>query len=118
MANPLRRLARYGKPYQGQLRVAVVAMAAYGAANGGLVYLFRPVLNDVLAAEGVPDQGQLTFLVAAILGCTVLKGVGAYFSVYLMADIGQAVVRDLRNELFGHVVGSRRVSLRAATWAR
>ncbi len=105
MANPLRRLARYGKPYQGQLRVAVAAMAAYGAANGGLVYLFRPVLNDVLAAEGVPDQGQLTFLVAAILGCTVLKGVGAYFSVYLMADIGQAVVRDLRNELFGHVVG-------------
>ena len=105
MDRPFERLVRYGRPYRRQLCIAVVAMAGYGAANGGLVYLFRPVLNDVFAAAGPPDQGQLNLLVAAILGCTVLKGAGAYFSVYLMADIGLSVVRDLRNELFGHVMG-------------
>jgi len=103
--HPLERLVRHGRPYRRQLCLAIVAMAGYGAANGGLVYLFRPVLNDVFAAAGPPDQGQINLLVAAILGCTVLKGAGAYFSVYLMADIGLSVVRDLRNELFGHVVG-------------
>ena len=105
MDHPLERLVRYGRPYRGQLGLAVAAMAVYGAANGGLVYLFRPVLNDVFAVAAAPDQGQLNVLVAAILGCAVLKGIGAYFSVYLMAGIGLSVVRDLRNELFGHVVG-------------
>ena len=105
MDYPLQRLVGYGRPYQRRLRLAILAMAVYGAANGGLVYLFRPVLNDMFAAAGAPDQGQINLLVAAILGCTVLKGIGAYFSVYLMADMGQSVVRDLRNELFGHVVG-------------
>ena len=105
MTRPLQRLAGYGRSYHGKLRFAIAAMVVYGAANGGLVYLFRPVLNDVVEAEGAAGQARLAFLVAAILGCTVLKGVGAYFSVYLMADVGQSVVRDLRNELFGHVVG-------------
>ena len=105
VASPLQRLVGYGRPYQRKLRRAIVAMAAYGAANGLLVYLFRPVLNDVFAAAGAPDQGQLRFLLGLILGCTVLKGIGAYFSVYLMADVGQSIVRDLRNELFGHVIG-------------
>ena len=105
MTRPLQRLAGYGRSYHGKLRFAVAAMVVYGGANGGLVYLFRPVLNDVVEAEGAAGQAQLAFLVAAILGCTMLKGVGAYFSVYLMADVGQSIVRDLRNELFGHVVG-------------
>ncbi len=105
MDNPLERLVRHGRPCRRQLQLAILAMAVYGAANGGLVYLFRPVLNDVFAVAGPPDQRQLNLLVAAILGCTVLKGIGAYFSVYLMAGIGLSVVRDLRNELFGHVVG-------------
>ena len=104
MASPLQRLIGYGTPYRGKLRRAVAAMAVYGAANGLLVYLFRPVLNDVFAAAGAPDQRQLGFLLGLILGCTVLKGIGAYFSVYLMADVGQSIVRDLRNRLFGHVV--------------
>ena len=105
MTRPLQRLAGYGRSYHGKLRFAIAAMVVYGAANGGLVYLFRPVLNDVVEAEGAAGQARLAFLVAAILGCTMLKGVGAYFSVYLMADVGQSIVRDLRNELFGHVVG-------------
>ena len=105
MDHPFQRLVRYGTTYRRQLRLAIVAMALYGAANGGLLYLFREVLNDVFTAAGTPDQRQLNFLVAATLGCTVLKGIGAYFSVYLMADIGLSVVRDLRNELFGHVMG-------------
>ena len=32
------------------------------------------------------------------------KGIGAYFSAYLMTDIGQRVVRDLRDQLFRHIL--------------
>src|SRR4029078_10508330 len=32
------------------------------------------------------------------------KGLGSYFSTYLMTDIGQRVVRDLRDQLFRHIL--------------
>src|SRR5262249_4657450 len=39
------------------------------------------------------------------IGLYLLKGIGAYLSGYLMADVGQRVVRDLRNVLFTHILG-------------
>jgi subfamily B ATP-binding cassette protein MsbA len=41
----------------------------------------------------------------AIIGLYFLKGVGAYFSDYVMTDVGQRVVRDLRDRLHTHMVG-------------
>ena len=41
----------------------------------------------------------------AILALYALKGLGAYLSSYLMADVGQRVVHDLRNQLFRHMLG-------------
>ena len=34
----------------------------------------------------------------------LFKGLGAYLSTYLMTDVGQRVVRDLRNRLFRHIL--------------
>ena len=35
----------------------------------------------------------------------LVKGVGAYLSAYWMTDVGQLVVRDVRNALFAHILG-------------
>jgi subfamily B ATP-binding cassette protein MsbA len=40
----------------------------------------------------------------AIVGLYLMKGIGGYFSDYLMADVGQRVVRDLRNRLHAHLL--------------
>ena len=40
-----------------------------------------------------------------ILGFALAKGIGNYFSAFLMADVGQRLVRDLRNDLFHHTLG-------------
>ena len=37
--------------------------------------------------------------------CTCSRAIGAYLSGYLMTDVGQRVVRDLRNVLFRHILG-------------
>ncbi len=39
-----------------------------------------------------------------MLGLYLFKGLGAYFSTYLMTDVGQRVVRDVRNQLFRHIL--------------
>ena len=41
----------------------------------------------------------------AIVVVYLFKGLGAYFSAYLMTDVGQLVVRDVRDALFGHMLG-------------
>ena len=97
--NPVLRLCQYGYPYRGRLGAAVVAMVFYAAASGALAYLFKPIFDQVL-----PNQTGFTWVVSAIIGFSVFKGIAAYFSVYLMTDVGQRLVRDLRSQLFGHIL--------------
>jgi subfamily B ATP-binding cassette protein MsbA len=53
----------------------------------------------------LPTRENLFPIAAAILVVYLLKGVAAYLSGYLMTDVGQRVVRDLRNLLFRHILG-------------
>src|SRR5688572_8704862 len=75
-------------------------MAVYGAASAGVAALIQPIFDDVLSS-----RANLGPIAVAILGVYVVKGAGAYLSGYLMTDVGQRVVRDLRNVLFRHILG-------------
>src|SRR5688500_6644731 len=75
-------------------------MIVYGGASAGLLMQVRPIFDEVL-----PKRENLGITIAAILGFYVLKGLGAYVSGYLMTDVGQRVVRDVRNVLFRHILG-------------
>jgi subfamily B ATP-binding cassette protein MsbA len=97
---PLFRLLEYARPYRGRLATALLAMAIYGAASAGIAYLIKPIFDDVL-----PTGESLGTVALALLVLYLLKGVGGYASSYLMADVGQRVVRDLRNVLFRHILG-------------
>jgi subfamily B ATP-binding cassette protein MsbA len=96
----LSRLWTYAQRYRPRLAAAMVAMAVYGAGTAGVATLIRPIFDEVL-----PTQRNLLPITVAILGVYILKGLGAYLSSYLMADVGQRVVYDLRNELFRHMLG-------------
>ena len=97
--NPILRLLRYAIPYRGRLVAALLAMAVYAAASGLLAMLIKPIIDDVL-----PSRERLGFVAAMLVACYVFKGLGSYASVYLMTDVGQRLVRDVRNELFGNML--------------
>ncbi len=97
--NAFRRLLTYARPYRGRFILAVAAMVVYAAADGTLVYLVKPIIDDVLA-----NQKGLAWVSAAILIIYVSKGVGTFASTYLMTDVGQRVVRDVRDRLFRHIL--------------
>ena len=96
---PFFRLLRYARPYRGRLAAALAAMIVYGAASAGLVLQVEPILDAVL-----PAQAYLTQTIVTILILYVAKGIGGYASNYLMTDVGQRVVRDLRLLLFRHIL--------------
>ena len=98
--SPVRRLWAYAWPYRGRLAGAFLAMAVFGAGSAGLAYLIKPIFDDVL-----PNRQRLDVVAAALLGCYLLKGIGAYASTYLMTGVGQRVVMSVRNDLFQHIVG-------------
>jgi subfamily B ATP-binding cassette protein MsbA len=75
-------------------------MLLYAAGNVGLAALVKPVIDDVLS-----QQERLTWVGWGIVAMYTLKGLGSYGSSYLMADVGQRVVMDLRNKLYRHILG-------------
>ena len=97
--NPLHRLIAYARPYRGRFVAAFAAMLVYAAGSAGVVALIQPIFDEVL-----PDSGKLGLWAWMVGAVYVAKGLGGYFSVYAMTDIGQRVVRDIRNKLFRHIL--------------
>jgi ATP-binding cassette, subfamily B, bacterial MsbA len=93
------RLFQYSKPYRRRLGWAVVAMVIYASGSAGLAYLIKPIFDNVL-----PNQEHVAWTAWAIVAVYLLKGLGSYGSSYLTADVGQRVVRDLRNDLYRHIL--------------
>ena len=98
--NSFIRLLRYAKPYRGRLAWAVLAMVIYAVASALVIYLIRPILDELL-----PRKEGLRTIALSLIGLYFLKGVGSYFSGYLMEDVGQRVVMDLRDRLYAHILG-------------
>ena len=98
--NALYRLLAYARPYRARLAGALAAMVVYAAASAALVTLVKPIFDSVL-----PARERLVSTIVAILIVYAAKGFGAYLSQYLMTDVGQRVVRDLRNRMFRHMLG-------------
>jgi subfamily B ATP-binding cassette protein MsbA len=96
--NPLQRLFGYARPYRGRFAAAIAAMVVYAAATAAVAALIKPVIDQVL-----PKGESLAWSMALLL-VYVIKGLGAYGSAFVMTDIGQRVVRDLRDQLFRHIL--------------
>ena len=96
----LQRLFSYSRPYRGRLAWAFAGMILYAIGTAGLAWVIKPIFDSVL-----PTQQRVAFVAWIIVGVYLLKGIGSYVSSYLMADVGQRVVMDLRNALYAHILG-------------
>jgi subfamily B ATP-binding cassette protein MsbA len=116
--NDLRRLLRYARPYRGRVALAIGAMVVYAIGQAEVALLIQVVMDGLIAARTSGSAALLSSTGIAIakpviiysIPVTILlaylcKGLGAYVSSFLMADAGQRVVRDLRNALYGHILG-------------
>ena len=98
--NAFKRLLRYAAPYRGRLIGAFVAMVCYAIGSAAIVRLIVPLFDKVLARHQ-----RLEYVAVLSVAAFFLKSVGDYASDYLMTQVGQRVVTDLRNQLFRHTLG-------------
>jgi len=73
---------------------------------GRLPALLRePLVSALKALQSRVDDRSLPWIIAALPVTMILRGAGAYLSLYCMTWVGAATVHDLRSRLFRHLTG-------------
>jgi subfamily B ATP-binding cassette protein MsbA len=102
LAAVARRLSRYLKPHWLLIAAAVVPASIYAVINSFVPQL----MSEVIKALGNPGAAKDAWWVP--LGFVVLFPIRSamdVLTIYGLAWVGRSVIRDLRNELFGHYLG-------------
>src|SRR5437763_4799040 len=117
----LRRLLTYLRPHWDKFTLATVAMLAGALLQSAINALVVPIFDQALGGTHgtgqhsktlfalqrlIPDSGFAAWRSIAILLIifTITKGIAEYFSIYLMARVGQESVLRLRQDLFAHLL--------------
>ena len=112
----VRRVASSFSPYS--LHVAGIALLILVTAGLGVVnpFLIRSVFDDALfPGSGGPDLALLWVLSGIMTGATIVTGGLGILQTYSTNIVGQRVMRDLRDRLYGHL---QRLSLGFFTGTR
>jgi ATP-binding cassette subfamily B protein len=110
-----RRIVALFRPYRGRvgLIVAVIVVSSGLSVVGAL--LIKVVFDDALFPKGGPNLPLLFELVAVLIAIPIITGVLNIVQAYYTNWVGNRVMRDLRDRLFGHL---ERMSLAFFTGTR
>lgn len=117
------KLLRFIRPYKGLFGLASICMIFSSIFEGVQLGMIIPfvdrvftnkkiiipakvpafVSNFVDKINNIPPNTLLMYMTASLITLFLLKGFFAYWQSYLMSDIGQKVVRDIRDKLYGHL---------------
>ncbi|GBG58035.1 multidrug ABC transporter ATP-binding protein [Sporomusaceae bacterium FL31] len=98
--NTYKRLMYYVRPYLPRLTVAVLCIIAAASANLYVPWVIKEVIDKVLAEK---DMIMLNTIAFGIVVVYLLRGVFFYGQTYLMSYIGQRVIIDIRQAIYGHL---------------
>lgn len=96
-----RRLLGYVVPYWHGFAVAIVAMAVYAATETGFAALMKPLLDEGFVAKNLQ---AIQYMPVLLVGLFLVRGVAAFLSSYCMAWVGRRVVKDVRGQMFNHLL--------------
>lgn len=117
------KLLKFVRPYLGSFSIATVCMAFSAAFDGVSLAMLVPLTDKVLTNKKIIIPGKLpqflsdfvdkinntepaallNYMAVSILVLFFLKGLFGFFQGYLMSDIGQKVVRDIKAKLYAKI---------------
>ena len=99
----VRRAAESFRPYTWQVIgvvLLILVTAGLGVVNPVLI---RSVFDDALFPPGGIDMRMLWILSSIMIAATVVSGALGILQTYLTNEVGQRVMRDLRDRLYSHL---------------
>ncbi len=114
------KLLQFVRPYKWQFLIATVCMGVSAVFDGVSLGMMVPLADRVLTNKKIivptklpdfllafvdkinntPPQVLLNYMLVAVLLLFLFKGVFGFFQSYLMSDIGQRVIRDIKSQLY------------------
>ena len=111
-----KRLVAYIKPYRSRLAIAVVCMFGFSVTNAlvsaipyivinGMVNKEQVVIDNIPHAKFLPViQFPVYWIPILVVLLVLIRGIFDYVSNYEMASIGIRAVRQIRDDLYKHLV--------------
>ena len=98
----IRRLLREAlRPYRLVLAAAALCMILVAASNAAPMWLLQHVIDKVFIAR---QREYLWPIGGAVFALFLVKSIGSYLQEVLLAYVGQHIVSDTQNRLFGHLI--------------
>ncbi len=102
--NLLRRMSRYMRPYHTAFWISVVLTILLAAVAPALPMLIQHTLDNYILNF---DTAGLSYMLIAMLGLVVVQTLIRYYHTLMTNTLGQSVIRDIRIQVFNHIVQLR-----------
>ncbi len=92
-----KRLLKYLAPYKWKLVIAGLCMMGVALTTASVAVIVKDVMDGIFIAK---DKRLLYTIPVIVMAIYLVKGVCDYGQYYLMAFVGQSVIRDLRDHMY------------------
>lgn len=96
----LHRLYRIISPYKAKLLVAMLTMIFFSGFTAAQAWVLKPVIDEIFVKKDITVLALLPFGIVIIF---LLKAVSYYIYTFLLEQVGQSVIRDVRTTIFSHI---------------
>jgi len=96
-----RRLLTYVVPHWKMFLFAIIGMIGFSATEVGFPALMKPLVDDSLIARDPDTIALIPILLVALFAVRIVVN---FISTYCMSRVGRAVIKQLRKEMFEHLL--------------
>lgn len=96
-----RRILSYVKPHRWRIAVSIIASLGIAGSDAILAKLVQPFIDRLVIAG---DRDLARWVPLMVIGVATLKGVSMYVQKYFVQTCGQLTLKDIRNDLYRHLV--------------
>lgn len=100
----VRRIFQYIKPYKTKFFFAVVITLSLSALAITRPLIIKLTIDKYIIAK---DADMLLVMVIALLGALTIEALFQFLNIYITSTIGQSIIKDLRNQVYNHILNFR-----------
>lgn len=98
------RIFQYIKPYKTKFFFAVVITLSLSALAIARPLIIKLTIDKYIIAK---DADMLLVMVIALLGALTIEALFQFLNIYITSTIGQNIIKDLRNQVYNHILNFR-----------
>ncbi len=100
----VRRIFQYIKPYKTKFFFAVAITLSLSALAIARPLIIKLTIDKYIIAK---DADMLLVMVIALLGALTIEALFQFLNIYITSTIGQSIIKDLRNQVYNHILNFR-----------